>query len=33
MTAVVDVMALGSFIEGGDDRIDLHRREREGPDA
>ena len=33
MTAVVVVMALGSFIEGGDDRIDLPRREREGPGA
>ena len=33
MTAVVVMMALGSFIEGGDDRIDLPRREREGPDA
>src|SRR5690606_30180149 len=33
MTAVVVMMALGSFIEGGDDRIDLPRRDREGPGA
>jgi multicomponent K+:H+ antiporter subunit C len=33
MTAVVVMMALGAFIEGGDDRIDLPRRDRKGPRA
>ncbi|HRO14152.1 MAG TPA: Na+/H+ antiporter subunit C [Paracoccus sp. (in: a-proteobacteria)] len=30
MTAVTVMMALGAFIVGGDDRIDLPRRERDG---
>ncbi|WP_299361466.1 Na+/H+ antiporter subunit C [uncultured Paracoccus sp.] len=33
MTAVVVMMALGSFLEGGDDRIDMPRRDREGGGA
>lgn len=33
MTAVTVMMALGAFIEGGDDRIDLPRRDRKGPRA
>ena len=31
MTAVTVMMALGAFIEGGDDRIDLPGRDRKGP--
>ena len=33
MTALVVMMALGAFVEGGDDRIDLPRRDRKGPGA
>ena len=33
MTALVVMMALGVFVEGGDDRIDLPRRDRKGPRA
>lgn len=33
MTALAVMMALGAFVEGGDDRIDLPRRERKGPRA
>jgi len=33
MTAVTVMMALGAFIEGGDDRIDLPGRDRKGPRA
>lgn len=31
MTAVTVMMALGAFLEGGDDRIDMPRRDREPP--
>ena len=33
MTAVVVLMALGAFLEGGDDRVDLPPRERGGADG
>ena len=33
MTALVVMMALGAFVEGGDDRIDLPPRDRKGPRA
>ncbi|MDO5370758.1 Na+/H+ antiporter subunit C [Paracoccus sp. (in: a-proteobacteria)] len=33
MTAVTLMMALGAFIEGGDDHIDLPGRDRKGPRA
>ena len=33
MTGVVVLMALGAFLEGGDDRVDLPPRERGGADG
>lgn len=37
MTAVIVAMALGAYLEGGDDRVDMPRRDRraprQGPDA
>lgn len=31
MTAVTVMMALGAFLEGGDDRVDMPQDDREGP--
>ena len=33
MTAVVVMMALGAFLEGGDDRVDMPRADRLPPDS